>query len=280
VTVLLGLWFLSLYGGLHPLGDSLAVFRLFMTLGLALLGLVMLVFRNKEAIGPLFMGTLLSIPHLGPYYGRDEMVGPPDVIVYSKNLLAGVVDVAPVVRDIEAARANLVLLQEVSIHNRRILEALAARFPHQHLCRFSDLNGMALLSRWPMRDEDCSPVRTLATAQIDAPFGRFHAGSVHLLWPYPYNQASILQRAMPMLTKMNGKRVILAGDFNMVPWGYTVRRIAKASGSRQIGPVWNTIDLRGLPLPIDLVLASGTGVSERRQRLGSDHYGLIARISF
>lgn len=85
---------------------------------------------------------------------------------------------------------------------------------------------------------------------------------------------------MPMLTKMHVKRVILAGDFNMVPWGYTLRQIAEASGCLQIGPVWNKVSVIVLPLPIDHILASGTGVSERRPRLGSDHFGLVARVFF
>jgi len=83
-----------------------------------------------------------------------------------------------------------------------------------------------------------------------------------------------------MLEQMRDGKAVLGGDFNMVTWSHTMRRIERVSGTKRIGAVWNTISLKGLPLPIDYVLASGTGSSERRPLLGSDHHGLVARIAF
>jgi len=277
---LLGLWAFSLAGSLHPLGDSLAVFRFPIVLAMIPLGALMLVLRLRGALVVVLAGVLLSALVFTHYTARNVTPETPDVVVYSKNLLAGVTDIEPVIRDIHAVKADLVLLQEVSIHNRHILEGLSTRFPHQHLCPFSNWSGMAVVSRWPLEGGACSRFRTLATAQVMAPFGSFQAGSVHLLWPYPYNQTRILNETMPMLNAMKGSPVVLGGDFNMVPWSHTMRRIAGATGAVEVGPVWNTISLKGLPLPIDHVLSSGTGRTERRALLGSDHHGLVARIGF
>lgn len=240
----------------------------------------MTLLRVTGATGALVCGAVLSLFNLIQYYASNQPPKQPDVVVYSKNLLAAQKDMNPVIGDIAAAKADLVLLQEVSVTNRHILDQLKTTYPHQHYCPFISWSGVAILSRWPLEDKDCSRIRTFGTAKIKAPFGSFHAGSVHMLWPYPHNQTRILNESVPMLEKMRGDPAILGGDFNMVPWSFTLRRIQRISGTEFVGAVWNTIDLWGLPLPIDHVLSSGTGSSDRRPLLGSDHHGLVARIKF
>ena len=76
---------------------------------------------------------------------------------------------------------------------------------------------------------------------------------------------------------------LIAGDFNMVPWGESVQRIKQAAGNRYLGAFRNTHNLGGLflPLPIDTVLVprGATGTVELRGYMGSDHRGVLARIA-
>jgi len=78
--------------------------------------------------------------------------------------------------------------------------------------------------------------------------------------------------------------MLIAGDFNMVPWGSSVRSIAKAAESERIGGYVTTFPAFGglAPLAIDHVLIpkGGQGQIETRPLLGSDHLGLVARFSF
>jgi endonuclease/exonuclease/phosphatase (EEP) superfamily protein YafD len=106
--------------------------------------------------------------------------------------------------------------------------------------------------------------------------------SVHLEWPFPYDQFRQSRMIAKRITELQGP-VLIAGDFNMVPWGWGVQRIGKAAGNRRLGAFRNTFDLGSwlLPLPLDSILVpqSATGKVELRPYLGSDHLGVLARIS-
>ncbi|MBL4557022.1 MAG: hypothetical protein JKP98_07320 [Rhodobacteraceae bacterium] len=51
--------------------------------------------------------------------------------------------------------------------------------------------------------------------------------------------------------------MILGGDFNMVPWSHGVRALARAAGGSVARPALSTRPVRGMPLPIDHVIAPG-----------------------
>ena len=174
-----------------------------------------------------------------------------DIRVYSKNLWFGHKEFSAVVADIEAANVDVVMLQEVSVHNNPALQQLKAEFPHQYVCRFSRWSGIALASRLPFDgDPICSDSRAVLAAPI-------------LL--------------MGLLSELDGP-VIVAGDFNIVPWSGRVGRIAALTGTQLAGPARATLHLRNIPLPIDMVLAPGGGSLEMRPLLGSDHAGLVADL--
>ena len=86
--------------------------------------------------------------------------------VYSKNLWYRNPELPALAADIRASGADVVLLQEVSDRNRRILPDLADTFPHQHLCRPSGWSGIAVLSREPLEEALCSFRRGLAAGRI------------------------------------------------------------------------------------------------------------------
>lgn len=200
--------------------------------------------------------------------------GPADVTVYQKNLRFDGTDRAALVADIIASGADLITLQEVSRANLVVLSDLDAAYPYRHLCPFSGVGGIAILSRLPLTAPEC-PVPGLATARVALAAGDFVVASVHLYWPFPFDQHGQVERIRAALG--DPARLILGGDFNMQPWGWAVRGLP---GDR-IGGLGVTFPrfLPWVPLIIDHVKAAGlVGRSELRPLLGSDHYGVLARL--
>lgn len=267
-------------GGVHPAGDSLAVARPVLVVAVLGLGAVLALTRWRRFGVVALLGALVAAMPLAMAVLRADPAPQGDVIrVYAKNLWAGNTNTRPLVADILETGADIVLLQELGDVNRRVLEQLAPTHPHRHVCRFSGRIGIAVVSRWPLEDGRCTPARAAAAARVMTPQGPVWAVAVHLPWPYPYQQAERAAMVRDLLDGMQGD-VLIGGDFNMMPWGHSVRSVAAAVGARGLGPHRPTFDLRGYPLILDQILTTGTGRVETRDRLGSDHRGVLAEIAF
>ncbi len=279
--LLLGLGFLGGYAGaLHPLGDSLAVFRLWFAGALAVLAAFALLARGgRLALISTLAAAVASAPILWAMWLPPWVSETTDVTVYVKNLGNARADIRAFLSDVSDTDPDILLLQEVTRENAAFLQARLAGYPHWHLCQFSGWSGMAVVSRWPISDTACTSQRSVATAEVQAPDGVIWVASVHQVWPYPYDQAVLLPMVLGVM-RADAARRIVAGDFNMVPWGHSVRRIAEVSDTRRIGQLRTTIDIRGMRLPIDHVLTNGMGWVSLRPGFGSDHAGLLARVAF
>jgi endonuclease/exonuclease/phosphatase (EEP) superfamily protein YafD len=273
--VALGLLLAGYDGALHPAGDSLAMVRL--PAGLVLFLAVVWIG------GPgwlRFAGVAVAVLAVGGVAARAWLPGQAGGLsVYQKNLWVGNVANADLIADIIDSEADIVLLQEISSRNVALLARLQMAFPYQNLCRFSGGSGIAVLSRWPAIGPGiCSDGRGMAGLQVETPEGRVWALSIHLHWPYPHRQRMLVDALLPIIGALDGP-VIMGGDFNMVPWGASVRQMAAATGTSPARPLFPTILVGPMPLSIDYILAPGGGLSERRPRLGSDHYGVLARVA-
>ncbi|MBL4541246.1 MAG: endonuclease/exonuclease/phosphatase family protein [Rhodobacteraceae bacterium] len=261
-------------GFLHPAGDSLALLRLPLTALAAIAVLVLRRPRRLRAGGAALTG--LSVASLAIAHCPGA---PGPITVYQRNLWFANPDLAAIAAEIRHRDPDIVLLQEVSDHTVGLLDTLRADWPAQTFCRFSGWSGIAVLSRHPMiaGSAQCSDWRGLAAMQIALGGRPVWVGSVHLFWPWPHDQAK--QRAKPVarIDRMEGP-VILGGDFNMVPWSHGVRALARAAGGSVARPALSTRPVRGMPLPIDHVIAPGGGSATRLPRQGSDHFGLLARV--
>jgi len=267
---------LSHAGALHPAADSLAVFR-----PVIVLGLVPCLYLARRARALAMLGTVAAAVALGPamWLARPAGAEPTGALVlYQKNLLWSNDRLGALAEDIMASGADVVTLQEVSRGNRALLGMLADAYPGQALCESGAVGAVAVLARAPFAAPPvCIEGQAMVLAQVAGPEGPVWVGSVHLSWPWPWPQARQAERLAAKLEALEGPRVI-AGDFNMVAWGRSVRRMSAASGTRPIGPVRRSFVLMGVyPLAIDHVLA-GAGRLEARARLGSDHFGLLARV--
>ena len=280
LLVMLGLAaLLGGYGGaLHPMGDSLAVFRHAIAAAVVLLALPLLIGGPR---GFAVLAVALAVAALAePAWLR--LVPRPEgrVAVYQKNLSYRSDEAADVVWDIEAARPDVVFLQEVTPTNEAVLGLLASRYPAQARCPYLAIGDTAVLSRWPAIEGTARCADGAALLRVAAPEGPLWLVSVHLRWPWPYRGAAQAEALAAVLAGLDGPMVI-GGDLNMVPWAHAVGQLAEATGTRPVRPAPATFRLGAvLPIAIDHVLSTGrAGRAERRRLLGSDHHGVLARVS-
>lgn len=266
-------------GGLHPLGDSLAVFRLQGAGLLAVLSAAAL-FAGAAMAGRLGMvlALLAGVPVAWSFQGAI----PPgaDLRLYQKNMLFRNDDLPGLQADIRAAAPDVLTLQEVSDPNKPLLADLADTLPHQLWCPFAAVGGTAVLTRLPPvpDGEICAP--GLAALKVTGPKGPLWLVSIHLHWPWPYGQPAHVAALLPVLQEMEAP-VVMAGDFNMVAWSDALSALRHATGTTHAGPVRGTYTgfAPWLTLPIDHILSPGGGSLDTRPGLGSDHLGLLADLS-
>ncbi|MBL9048657.1 MAG: endonuclease/exonuclease/phosphatase family protein [Tabrizicola sp.] len=272
---------LALIGGylgwLHPIGDSLAVGRGMAALAVLFLA-VMASFAGLRMAA--FGSLLLAMVTGGQVLLAYNWPGPPgSYLVYQKNMLYRNGDLASLAADIRATSPEIVTLQEVSEPNLALLAELEKDFPNQHVCKGGRVGGTAVLTRLATVADTgfCAP--GMAAIQVAGGGNRFWVVSVHLQWPWPYRQAGHVELILPVLDKLQGP-AILAGDFNMVRWANSVKRLADILGVRPAGPTVGTFFgfSQWFRLPIDHVFASGSGRVAPRGAQGSDHLGLLAEV--
>ena len=279
MTVLILVLGLGYLGWLHPAGDSFAVFRVQAATALATLATVCLVLRNRllGEVG-LVVATLAGAPLLLDYQ-QAGVAG--DWRLYQKNMLFRNDDLPGLEADIRAMDPDVLTLQEVSSQNQPLLAALADVLPGQVYCPFLQVGGTAVATRWPVVAGSETCTMGLSALQAEMPAGRVWLVSIHMHWPWPYRQTSHLQSLLPVLQQLEGP-VVVAGDFNMVPWSAALAAIRAAARVKPAGPVRGTFPEFGplFVLPIDQVMAPGGASLELRPLFGSDHRGLLARFDF
>lgn len=272
-------------GAVHPVGDSLAVFRGVLTaaaLGLALL----LVWARGRYRGLLSVilgiaGLAALLPH---WVAATAPARPPGgtYALYQKNASFDLRTPAQVLTDIRRTDPHFITLQEVTAPNRTILDGLPPNYVTRHWCAFNAVGGVAIASVFPAvsGSEVCVEGFGLASVTVETLDGPMRVISLHLHWPWPQGQQDQLEVLMPFL-EADGQPTLIGGDFNMVRWSETMARIMAASNTQTVGVSLVTLPLSDLPfggLSIDHVLAPTGGRLERRPLNGSDHYGLLARF--
>ena len=287
LIVLIILFLFSFAGMLHPLGDSLAVFRWHLAGAIVALCLIMAPKQGQERwvwalVALPAITAFISISWSGLQISTD--VGYDFYSVYQKNMSFRMADTQPLRDDIIETRADFITLQEVDHENRQILKGLEASHPTQAFCDFARVGGVAVATHFPRTELPvvCDAGSGMVAMQVQTHYGTLWLVSLHLHWPSPYGQAGQVDRLLPRLESLDGA-VLIAGDFNMVPWSHTLRQIAQATTSRRAGNVLYTFPMKDglITLPIDHVLVPGHFATESQLRhlLGSDHLGVLARFT-
>lgn len=280
--VLVALLALALLGGLagvrHPVGDSLAVFRLPLLLVFALV--VIWTGWPRLIRWPLVAGALAAAVAILPL-PEAEPVGAGGVTVFQQNLKFDRVEDEAFLDLIRQTLPDVLLLQEVSPRNRALLDALLPLYPEQRYCPVEQV-GEAVLSRLPVLTGGfCSLRDGLAGLRVQTLTGPVWMVSLHISWPWPHPQAEQVSEILPELEDLDGP-VVIAGDFNAVAWSHTLERVAQATGTERLGQHGFSFTLPGIGLPIgiDHLLAPEGTRFERvvTPPLGSDHKGQWLRL--
>lgn len=263
----------SFAGAWHPLGDSLAVFRLPIAAALALVviwsGWPALLRWLVAALCIAAMGQIVAARHLSQLPGS--------LAVYQKNLLFKNTRTDAFLAEIAATDPDVITLQEVSTRHAAMLDALRDTYPNRIVCPFTRWASVAVLSRLPVEGRICLRGQGFAGLEVQSDAGPVWVTSLHLHWPWPHSQPVQRAALLPVLSELDAP-VVIGGDFNMVPWSHSLRQVQAATGTQRAGPVFASVVKRGAPLPIDHVLAPGGGLAEKRPLLGSDHHGILARV--
>lgn len=270
-------------GDLHPVGDTFAVFRLYVAGALALVGALQLQagVRNQGLVNlGLGLGVIVMAGVLP--FGRQFPPGEGAGVVrhYQKNMLYHNDDPRRVLDDILARYPTVVTLQEAAGSSALILDDLFERYPAGVACDTPESIGLAVFADYPPVADTAFCATRMAGVQVEGPTGPVWVISTHLRWVWPYMNAFHADRMVPELAALDGPKII-AGDFNVVPWAASVERIAQAAGAERVGRAVVTYAVAGvLRVQIDNILATGgRGVTRALPKLGSDHWGVWAEYT-
>lgn len=268
-------------GGYHPLGDSLAVFRLYalLALAVALLGFALSRRRFAAALS-------VSLLLFGGFSLRHQLMPSPPVegftLLQSNTRFSN--DARLLVDFAKVNAPDIITLQEITTRSIPQLAQLRGLYPYQVICPYSGVGGVAILSKFRFlqpQGQGCLEGRGMVSAQIDVPFGALTVVSLHLYWPWPHSQAKQLANLLPELEALEGP-VIVAGDFNMVPWATTISQTEAATDTRVVSGLRFSKSLFSgmVQLPIDQVLVpNGWPASATlAPQLGSDHNAILAQF--
>ncbi|MCK0167092.1 endonuclease/exonuclease/phosphatase family protein [Jannaschia sp. S6380] len=261
----------GLTGHLHPAFDSLGIAMPYAGLGLlALAALLRLGPVPRLAIGAIGVAGLL--PVAAAAIGSDPE-GRNTLRLLQHNL--SIENDAPGL-PARVAGHDVVTLQEVQGAASDL-----ADLPAEWVLR--TCGGTAIASRLQRLSDGCLNDGH-AWMQVAAPGGPVTVLSLHLHWPWPARgdrQSRQIVRLVPAIRALP-RPLVVAGDFNQMPWSDAVARVARAADADVAPGLRVTLSLMdGLaPLPIDHVLIprNWTAEVERAGRHGSDHVALSARL--
>lgn len=279
-----GVPLVSVVGQLLPL-TGLALF-------LPALGLLAL--RRRRRAGGV---ALVALGLLGLVVWRFESVsanadaapvGAQDFTLISFNALYSNRDGVSAIRYLLSSGADAILLLEAQQFAPE-LARLAETYPYRLGCAGPETCDTLLLSRRPPLHQWQSwlgavPAKRYVQFAFDLGGRRVTVVGAHLTKPY-FDDLPKIERLVlaERLRRIDGP-LIVAGDFNAVPWSSDLGELARRADIRFSGfyvPTWPASAGR-LGLPIDHVLTRGASVRSLEalpSAFGSNHRGLIARIS-
>lgn len=290
----IGLGFL---GRIHPAFDTFSHFRLHLSFGLLVIG-VIIALRDWQGMALLALivggigfytasnGTLLS------KHDKQADASKPIYSLLHFNLYWINSQREAVIDKILELDPDLISLSEAATRWTLEIKRLDEKWPHVlHCPEWGKRGGIRFYSKWPL-DQDsqyCGPYGSFARTKVMAPDGsEFTSGSVHLRWPWPASGPEQLKTITPELEKI-GQDALFAGDFNATTWSWSVKQFETASGMTIIpgvGPTWMIDELPlkhtwWAGLPIDNVMTKGrirVLSADTLEDMGSDHLPVMVKF--
>ena len=187
---------------------------------------------------------------------------------------------------------DIVVLLESDREGARVAKLLAPQFPVQYDCRGDGTCSTAILLKSPATeveyhgkgDTENRKVLSAVTAKMKAGDSLLSLTAVHLPRPWPLGKPRKYINELVSNTDIFAGRRLLVGDFNNVPWSFSMQNLAAdmqlrlASGAT---PTWPVDDVVPPVLALDQLYA-GDCVNIISTRvgppLGSDHLPVITEL--
>jgi endonuclease/exonuclease/phosphatase (EEP) superfamily protein YafD len=193
-----------------------------------------------------------------------------------------------------AQDADVVVVEEATWP---IYHPLKALYPYRSTCRVEVFCSTMILSKTApiaqggLGDSDPPMAATWATYQLHGQPVTVIAA--HLEWPWPPGpQQAQIRSLSDLVGHFPRDSTIVAGDFNLTPWSFVLRRQDRSFGlQRRTHALFSwpapALGSRGPSAPVPLMAidqvyagSSWKTVSVRRgPRLGSDHYPVVATLA-
>lgn len=290
----------SYLGRSYWLLELLTHFRMHLTTGSILILLAVLVRRRFAAATVAALVAAANLAPMLPYVTP----GPPQaeasqagIRVMSANVSLHNADYAAFRAAISQENPDVIGLQEVSGKWLDELSSIRADYPFTVLRPEDGAYGLALFSRFPVREFPSSPYRedgiqTAISVDLELRQKSVTLVLAHLKAPTTPRNAELrnlqIGRLVAMIGNNRNNEQILIGDFNTTPWSpyyvplETEANLTNAARGRGYQATW-PVGLGFLKIPIDHCLVS-TGLRVRQMRtgsdIGSDHFPIIVDVAF
>jgi endonuclease/exonuclease/phosphatase (EEP) superfamily protein YafD len=188
--------------------------------------------------------------------------------------------------------ADAIVLTETGPDKLALLDRLRHAYPHQLHCADQWPCALALLSKHPIESGAAfregrhqPPVVVARLTPVGSETAITVVGThVHRPTRNPYLHRTQMARLTSMIAAMPGP-VIVAGDFNAVPWSASLKRLKAETGLKPHAlmiPTWPATPF-GLPqFAFDHVLLSSeltVRAADRGPAVGSDHYPVVVDLA-
>ncbi|MEZ4617567.1 MAG: endonuclease/exonuclease/phosphatase family protein [Caldilineaceae bacterium] len=211
------------------------------------------------------------------------------------NVLMGNRDAQAYLALVDTYDPDLLLVIEPDHWWSEQLQPLRTRYPHYVEQPQENYYGISLYSRFPLTDVEINYFENNETpsifAHLQLPSGTAVAFyGLHPRPPLPENSVTLADKELLKVaqrTKEVELPVLVTGDFNDVPWSYTLEKFQELSGLHnfRVGRgFYNTFDAHSpiMRLPIDhIYLSPALGLVELAEplRFSSDHFALFVRVA-
>lgn len=284
------------------LPELLTHFRIqFLAAALVLLVLAGILRHPASTLGALLVAAASAWPLL-PYLlpgAIDAQAGEASTRVLFANVRFNNQDYDALRRLVELENPDVVGLAEVDDAWLEALSTLQSEYPHRVLHPDIDANGLALFSRFPVRELQISPyvqggMQAALIVDLEMPRAKVSFYLAHTKSPTTPGSAAMrnvqLQELSRMIRADQNREQILIGDLNITPWSphyaplEADAKLSNAAIGRGYWPTWPAW-MPGaslLKIPIDHCLVSeGLRVQNFRTgaTIGSDHLPLIVDIA-
>ncbi len=196
---------------------------------------------------------------------------------------------------VEEVNPDVLQVIELSAWWQQQVAPLRSAYPHHFEQPQENAYGMALYSRLPLENVEVYHYENAETPSIYAELALPQAGRIalHALHPRPPLPENSIDNAdqeliqVAQAVRTADLPVIVAGDFNDVPWSYTIEEFRTISGlqePRMGRGFYNSFDAQRwwFRFPLDhIYLSDDLGLVDyaRLPPFGSDHFALRATIT-